>query len=178
MGIGCPQFFTGIVPDSVGVWVGSSGTKAGPLGPRIPAGLAVDSALSCGEPSPDTSRKWSSHSVAVETKAAAAHPTWPRGWWQRPLRPSLQRYRYPRGYLFLQLSCARPASFYGQPQPPPREAEAARRLPEWKGGWAPWPAATHGHPSAPVVATTESCQPSRATSASAAGGTARVPSAP
>lgn len=40
------------------------------------------------------------------------------------------------------------------------------------------PVATHGPPSAPVVATTEWCQPSRATSASVAGGTARVPSAP
>lgn len=139
--------------------------------------------VSCGrrppsdDPSPDTPREWSSRRVAAEAEAAA-EPTWSRGWWPRPLRPGLRRCQCPWGYQFLQLSCGHPASFCGQPPPPPREAEAACRPPDWRGGRARWAAATRGPPSAPVAATTASCQHSRATSVSAAGGTARVPSAP
>ncbi|XP_021561925.1 doublesex- and mab-3-related transcription factor A1 [Carlito syrichta] len=53
-------------------WVGGrSGTPA----PCLPAGLAVNTALSRGRPSPETSREWSGRRIRREAAAAAANAT-------------------------------------------------------------------------------------------------------
>lgn len=117
--------------------------------------------------------EWSSFLQAVGTAAAAADPTWPRGC--GPLHPHRQRGRGRRGSRCPRLFCGLLACSCDRPSA--RIAEDALPARDWIGRWGRWAAATRGPPSAPAVAITAWCQRSRATSASAAGGTARVSSA-
>lgn len=117
--------------------------------------------------------EWSIFLQAVGTAAAAADPTWPRGCGL--LHPHRQRGRSRRGSRCPRLFCGHLACSCDRP--PARVAEDALRARGWIGRWGPWAAATRGPPSAPAVAIMAWCRRSRATSASAAGGTARVPSA-